>query len=1017
MDGGIGAVAAPGANTSPPPAPPPPPPNTAGFESALAVRGGTPQQQPPEEFRAGAATGQTIARYDDGRELRADERSNRVFGSLDAATAYARSLDTPAAVIEENGRYATYRIHAERGFFDRLFSRGEFSRDNAALDGQPNATNVQTVHPGLRSLVTTDDFAIRTNGAATGALDRVGSPLGPFSSHLQAFGPGLERITDRGAFERQFEQAMRDTAFQALDDSQRAAEDIRSRVNGQDLSPEDRASLNRALERLAPLDRQIADKQREVDDARWNLFGVNQMVGMQSQYGVPTSDTLDLQKQAYDALRQRQAELAQLNAQRADAARDFPLVLRIENLDQFRGMSPQDQTAALRGAADQVLRDIATTRENIENGDFNLWMMDGIRNTTAAGLGITGERLGWVQDRAGAERRSDAAWKIGEAALTIGLAVGGAFFSGGASLALLGASAALGVHSAADMTSEYFRNSAAANTDLDPNAGLIPPDAVQHWGFVAAAWIGVGLDVAAVGSAIRALRAGQSVADAAKALGVSEDALRATIRAAEVNDFRASVMGSEAFNARFGSNAADAVTVLRPNGRGGMMAEIVTRGGIGREAQAAAVREEMAHLQQLADPALAPHFRRLAEDNLARWSQMSPTERMETLRSQLTLEADAQRRILQQQGRQATPTEQLALEGYERRLQEVEQGLRDGRPPAWLASAEPPRLFSTPQWPATNAAAEAAHYPRAPEGQYYRRASNGRDYELVRFDERSQRWVNPDTNPAQRVLRNGDQLELAPAERQITAVERRAEFEARYGVSSDNAALEGALDTAQLSAYQRAYARHYEPVFAELQEHGIAPSTILNRVAGQSEAASGQAIRDNLRAAMLDVINKAPAAERPSLLQRFLDVQPSNGDRGELFSQFRAANLPRGVDSVDLGPGSTTLQGTTRRADGVLEVRDAPPGAAQRGVQPGTYLAEDKAGPGAFRPDQARRYSDALAAGNGQVTAANGQQYRGIVYFFSSRADAEAAASQMRGLHANIHVAYYSERGSVGWLR
>src|SRR5215470_6957582 len=361
MDGGVGAVA--GANAGPgaSAAPPPPPPNTGGFEAALQAPRETAPPQPPEQFQPGPATGQTIARYD-GHELRADARSNQVFGSQDAATAYARSLDTPAAVIEENGRYATYRVHAERGFFDRLFSRGDFSRGNAALDGQSNATNVEMVHPGLRSLVTTDDFAIRANGAGTGALDRVGSPLGPFSSHLQAFGPGLERITDRAGFERQFEQAMRDTAFQALDDSQRAAEDIRSRLNGQDLTPEDRANLSRALEQLAPLDRQIAAKQREVDDARWNLFGVNQMVGMQSQYGAPTSDTLALQSQAYDTLRQRQAELAQLNAQRADAARDFPLALRIENLDRFRGMSAQEQTAALHDAADQVLRDIATTR-------------------------------------------------------------------------------------------------------------------------------------------------------------------------------------------------------------------------------------------------------------------------------------------------------------------------------------------------------------------------------------------------------------------------------------------------------------------------------------------------------------------------------------------------------------------------------------------------------------------------------------------------------------------------------
>src|SRR5262249_48930950 len=153
---------------------------------------------------------------------------------------------------------------------------------------------------------------------------------------------------------------------------------------------------------------------------------------------------------------------------------------------------------------------------------------------------------------------------------------------------------------------------------------------------------GVGLDAAMVGSVVRALSKGESsIAAAAKTLGIGEDALSATMRAAKLNNFRPGVMGSEAFTARFGSDAADAVTVLRPNGRGGMTAEIVTRGGIGPQAQAAALRHEMVHLQQLADPALAPHFARLTEQNLARWPQMSATERMQTLRSQLTLEADA----------------------------------------------------------------------------------------------------------------------------------------------------------------------------------------------------------------------------------------------------------------------------------------------------------------------------------------------------------------------------------------
>lgn len=972
----------------------------AEFESTLRSVGGTPPQPSPEEFRSGDATGRTIARYHD-RKLHADARSNRTFGSLEAATAYARSLGVPAAVIEENGSYATYRIHVDR----RLF-QGNFSRENAEIAGQADATNVQSEHPGLRTLVTTDDFIIRLNGTGTAALDRIGSPLGPFSSHIQAFGPGLERIADRGRFERQFEQAMRDTAFQALDDSRRAAQDVRSRLDREDLSSQDRAAVNRVLERLRPLDRQIDAKQREVDGAYWNFIG--------STYGQALSKgmsgpAIKAQLQAYDTLKLRQAELAQLKAQRADAARDFPLLLRIDDLDQFRAMKPRDQIAALRSAADQVLRDIATTRSNIDNGAFNLWMMDGIRNTTAAGLGVTGERLHWVEDRATGERRTDAAWKIGEGLLTVGLAFGGAFFTGGLSLTLLGASAALGIHSAAGLTSEYIHNGAAANTDLDPNAGLIPQEAVGHWGFVAAAWIGVGLDVAAVGGAIRALRAGQSLASAAKTLGVSEDALRATIRAAELNDFRASVLETEAFSARFGSDAADAVTLLRPNGRGGFAAEIVTRGGIGRQAQEAAVREEMAHLQQLADPALTAHFRRLSEDRLARWPQMSSTDKMEALRSQLTLEKDVQQRILLQQGRAPTETERVALDGYEKQLREIEQGLRHDRPPAWLANAQPPRLFSR-RFTETNAAAEAAHYPPPPDGQYYRRI--GEDYELVRFDPRSKRWVNPETNPPLRVVRDGDQLGLGPAGQRMTAEQIRAEFELRYSELTANVPLENAFNAAKLSAYQRAYARHYERVFAELDAHGIQPAAVLGGIAGKTDAVSGQFIRQNLRTATIAAIYNAPATERGVMLTRFLRLQPSNGDRGELFSQFRSASLPSSISAVDFGTNSTTLAGMARRADGAVNVERRLP----RSPAPGTYLAEDKAGAGAFRLDQARRYSEALTASGGRIAAQNGQQYDGVVYFFSNFANARAARSQIRALHPNIHMAYYDELGTLRWL-
>ena len=37
-------------------------------------------------------------------------------------------------------------------------------------------------------------------------------------------------------------------------------------------------------------------------------------------------------------------------------------------------------------------------------------------------------------------------------------------------------------HSAIGITEDYFKNTAAANTDIDPNAGLLPPEMKGHWG-------------------------------------------------------------------------------------------------------------------------------------------------------------------------------------------------------------------------------------------------------------------------------------------------------------------------------------------------------------------------------------------------------------------------------------------------------------------------------------------------------------------------------------------------------
>ena len=125
--------------------------------------------------------------------------------------------------------------------------------------------------------------------------------------------------------------------------------DIRNRLNANDLTPQDRSAIEQALTQRAPLGKRIANKHKQVNEAYWNFVASSYAADGGSQWPI------DAQSKIYDTFKQRQAELTRLKAQRAAAARDCPLALRIDNLDQFRDMSNHGQTAALRGAADGVL--------------------------------------------------------------------------------------------------------------------------------------------------------------------------------------------------------------------------------------------------------------------------------------------------------------------------------------------------------------------------------------------------------------------------------------------------------------------------------------------------------------------------------------------------------------------------------------------------------------------------------------------------------------------------------------
>ncbi len=100
--------------------------------------------------------------------------------------------------------------------------------------------------------------------------------------------------------------------------------------------------------------------------------------------------------------------------------------------------------------------------------------------------------------------------------------------------------------------------------------------------------------------------------------------------------------------------------------------------------------------------------------------------------------------------------------------------------------------------------------------------------------------------------------------------------------------------------------------------------------------------------------------------------------------------------------------------DGVVRVTGA---ARAGGPEPGTYAVEYKAGGGAFKPEQAKRYGEAMAAGGGKLVMEDGQVYDGVVYVCSSAAEAAHVGGKliMPKENGRWYVAFYDESGALKW--
>ena len=90
----------------------------------------------------------------------------------------------------------------------------------------------------------------------------------------------------------------------------------------------------------------------------------------------------------------------------------------------------------------------------------------------------------------------------------------------------------------------------------------------EHWGWAAAAWVGLGLDAGAVASVVKKLSKNiVTLKEAATELGVDVKVLKATMTVAKGDKLNVSLMEAGEFSAKYGDDV-QAVTLLK-TGRGG----------------------------------------------------------------------------------------------------------------------------------------------------------------------------------------------------------------------------------------------------------------------------------------------------------------------------------------------------------------------------------------------------------------------------------------------------------------
>lgn len=698
-------------------------PSAAGMTSSKAPASVVaPPPSPTKPLPPGRHEGATVGTWGVGAKqtLVAGPRVMRDFGSLDAAAAYARGSGIASAIYEEDALFIVYPLQGAEGF----------TTTATRIHHSGNIANVRA-RPGVLSLVTSDGMSMsphltRTNtgyepnyGAWLEQDDRRGATADPFAGHREAFGNGLSGITDRDQLLRQFETALRDTAFTVLDRSEEEAHKQWGRMQ-RGMPSEDRETVQRVAAEVAELDRQIASA-----NARAQII----------QVGYDPKDSAKNNKMIREQVAAAQKEAEQLTVKKREKLLAYPLLSQVNAAD-FLKLDDAARAKELGDRALEVQLNIDKTRQMVARGELNLWALAPLVATTKQGLGITeGEAARWIDDEVSRRRTWDIALQVALVVLQIGLSIGAALVAGPVGVAMAVGALGVGVVDAVIATDRYLTSRATSNTDVNREAGLMPADISGDWAWVVVAWVGVGLSFADAVKAVRAARmAGASDAAlqqlakeyhvdyellrgayAKSVLGKAKPdpvALQGILRSAmdeatlaKLGDTPVHVLSDAEFTKLLGSQTGEAAVVFNRASQGELRAVVYFR----ETGNPLALREEAVHLAQALDPDSAAKIKALRQIDQVQWGRMSLQQRVSTYRTKLQLEIDAQRKVIARGGEKEY-LEDLGehLRTMEDRLKEVDNLLSDadrlksGTHPEWLQPGDFDKattLFAKPRLP------------------------------------------------------------------------------------------------------------------------------------------------------------------------------------------------------------------------------------------------------------------------------------------------------------------------------